>query len=370
MICADGIVVGFQSEIKYKISGFAGHIQVGRLTSNLAYENEPIQINDSFEKFVSTSPEVSYFNRYATKPGIIKTDTDIEGVILKGVDATYHWDFFQQHLKGGRVPNYKSTDSMPSVEAMISTNLAKKLSINLGDKITLYFVQNPPKVRQFEVVGLYETSIEDVDKLFIVCDLAQIYRLNQWKDKSIGGYEIFVKDFNKIETYNEKVREAVRLEEDSRTVKERYPQIFDWLALLNDNIKIILLLMGVVAAINMITALLIMIFERTQMIGLLKALGATNKSVRRIFIYNSMMMIGIGIFIGNTLGIGLLYFQQQYKFLTLAQESYYVSFVPVSFDWTHIIAINVGAFVFCSLAMIIPSFIVLRISPSKALRFE
>lgn len=368
MIISDCVITGFQDEIKNKISGFASHIQLGNALSNQSFENKPILRDKKIINVLLTNPEVKSFQAYATKPAILKTTEDIEGVVLKGVENDYNWKIFSDNLKGGNIPKFSITDI--DNQCIISKYLADKMRLKVGDIATFFFVQQPPKVRQLKISGIYETSVEEVDKLFVICDLKQIQRLNEWKSNEIGGLEIFVKDFNKLEDTNEKIRLLTELIQDTRTVKERYPQIFDWLNLLNDNIKIILTLMGAVAIINMVTALLIMIFEKSTTIGLLKALGATDWKVERIFIYNSIGIVFLGLLFGNIFGLGIMYIQSKTHLMTLNPESYYLATVPVSFNQLHLILINIGGLIFCSAATILPSGLVLRIKPAKALRFE
>jgi lipoprotein-releasing system permease protein len=248
--------------------------------------------------------------------------------------------------------------------------MAKKLGLKLNDSIVMYFVQQPPRARKLKVQGIYETSIEEIDKVFVLADLKQIQQLNNWKDSQIGGYEIFLDGFEKMDEINEDIRYMADVDQDTKTIRERYPQIFDWLGLLNVNVEIILSLMGLVAAINMITALLIMILERTQMIGVFKALGASDWRLQKIFIFNAMALIVLGLIIGNVAALGMLALQKQFHIIKLSQESYYLPSVPVFFSWSRILLINFGAFIFCSFATFLPSLLVLRVRPSKSLRFE
>jgi lipoprotein-releasing system permease protein len=248
--------------------------------------------------------------------------------------------------------------------------MANSLNLKTGDKVIMYFIRDGIRARDFYVSGIYKTGVEEIDKLFIICDMKQIQELNNWTMNQAGGYEIFIKDFNKLDEVNEKIRGLVDMSMDTKTIRQRYPQIFDWLGLLDANIRVILILMAVVATINMITALLIMILERTRMIGVMKALGSTNWSLQKIFLINGMMLIGLGLILGNTFGFGLLLIQKHFHLMKLPEESYYLSEVPVYFEWAHIILINAGAFVVCSIALLLPGILVSRIRPVKAIRFE
>jgi lipoprotein-releasing system permease protein len=408
MIISDAIVIGFQSEIKNKITGFASHIEISKTRTSFSFEMEPMRYDSSLTRSVSSLAGVQHIQQFATKPGIIKTSSAIEGVVLKGVGKDFDWNAFSDKLIEGKT--ISMTDSEPSKDIILSKALANKLELKVGDDVIMYFVQEPIRARKFKISGIYQTSIEEIDKIFVLCDIRQIQQLNGWTNKEIGGYEVFVQDgfdsrgtfaphadiswkpifrkpfafgneghfdvglgydrIYKLDEVNDQVRYLLDINQDTRTIKERFPQIFDWLSLLNKNIEIILTLMAFVAAINMITALIIMILERTSMIGILKALGASDWTVRRIFLYNSMVLIGLGLLFGNFLAISLLLVQEKFHVIKLAEQSYYVPVVPVYFSWPHIIYINIGAFIFCTFAMLFPSILVSRTKPVKAIRFE
>ncbi|RYD80614.1 MAG: ABC transporter permease [Sphingobacteriales bacterium] len=368
MLISDAIVIGFQNEIKDKVTSFSSHIQVSKTKTNFSFENEPMPANDSFVRQVSAMNGVAHIQPFATKPGIIKTNEAIEGVVLKGVDNKFDWKAFSDKLLYGKPLSWD--DSVPSTDIILSKYITDKLSLKIGDEVIMYFVQQPPRARKFTVTGIYQTSIEELDKVYMLVDIRHVQSLNGWDSATIGGYEVFLKDFDRLDEINEEVRIASEVTEDTKTIKERYPQIFDWLDLLNVNIEIIMTLMALVAAINMVTALIIMILERTRMIGVFKALGATDWTLQKIFIYNAMRLIGVGLLIGNALAFGLLLLQKHFHIMKLSQESYYVAQVPVHFNWNHILLINLGAFIFCTLAMLVPSLLVTRIRPVKAIRFE
>jgi lipoprotein-releasing system permease protein len=368
MVISDAIVIGFQNEIKEKICAFAAHIQVGKLKSNFLYENEPITRKNGFIDSVRRLPDVAHIQPFATKPGIIKTENSIEGVVLKGIDKNFNWNFFDKEAFEGRKIGFN--DSGASDNIIISHNLAKRLGLNIGDQVIMYFIGERIKARNFTIKGVYKTNIDDIDKLFILCDLKQIQELNEWKPDQVGGYEIFIKDFSRLSEANQDVRLLTDISLDTKTIIQRYPQIFDWLGLLDTNIQVILILMAVVATINMVTALLIMILERTQMIGIMKALGSRNWQLQKIFLINGMLLILLGLILGNAFGFGLMMIQKSSHLMKLSEESYYVSEVPVFFKWSHIIFINISAFIVCALALFLPAILVSRIRPVKAIRFE
>jgi lipoprotein-releasing system permease protein len=368
MLISDSIYIGFQNEIKDKITGFGGHIQLSKANSDFTFENDPININNGFIKKVKHLPGVRHIQVFATKPGILKSSTGIEGVVLKGGGKDFDWSFIKQHLLSGSKINYP--DSEASNEIIISKNLADRLNIQLNEEVVTYFIQQPPRVRKFKVKGIYSTGMDEVDKTFILCDIRQIQKLNNWGPAQVAGYEINLDDSRKLDEVNDEVSYLADVREESRTIIQRYPQLFDWLSLISKNLEVIIVLMLIVAIINMSTALIIMILERTQMVGIFKSMGATNWAIQRIFIFNAARVIGIGILLGNLFGLGMLFLQKFTHFITLSEESYSLAYVPVQFSLHRILLINLGAFLVCSLAMVLPSLFILRIKPSRALRFE
>ncbi|MDQ3073954.1 MAG: ABC transporter permease [Bacteroidota bacterium] len=368
MIISDAIVTGFQSEIKNKITGFAAHVQVNHTRTNFALDNVPIYYDDTFVTEIKQMEGVRHVHAFATKPGLIKADSAIEGVVLKGVNKGFDWEAFAPNMQQGKP--LQLNDTITSTDVVLSNAIADRLQLAVGDTAQIYFVQRPVRALKLHVSGIYSTGIEEIDHVFVLADMKQIQFLNSWEDNQVGGYEIFLNDLKALDTIGEKVHFRADANQEALTIKERYPQIFDWLGLLDVNIQVILTLMTLVAIINMITALLIMILERTQMIGLLKALGSYTGQLQQIFVYNAMILIAIGIVAGNFIAIGLLMLQKTLHLIKLPQESYYVSEVPVQFNWMHILVINIGAFIICSLAMYLPSLLISRIRPVKAIRFE
>lgn len=368
MLISDSIYVGFQNEIKNKIIGFASHITVSKANSNFSFENEAVPYRTDFLNQVKKMENVQHIQIFATKPGILKSKTDIEGVVLKGTGNDYDWNYLKKNLLAGRIIHLP--DSEASTEILLSKTLSDKLNIKLNEDVVMYFVQQPPRVRKFKVVGIYSTGIDEVDKVFVMTDIRQIQKLNNWSENQIGGYEIFLKNADNINAATDEISYKAAVNEDVRTIQDRYPQLYDWLNLISVNTQIIVILMIVVAIINMSTALIIMILERTSMVGIFKSMGATNWTIQRIFIINAMRVIVIGIILGNIAGLGLLWLQDTTHIMKLSQENYYLSYVPVQFSWIRILVINIGTFLMCSVAMILPSLFILRINPSKALRFE
>ncbi|NEU08204.1 ABC transporter permease [Flavihumibacter sp. R14] len=369
MILAVAIVKGFKSEIREKVRGFAGDIQIVKYDLNTSFENSPFDINPVTLKTIQKYPEIAFTQSFATKPGIINTNDEVEGVVLKGVDKNYNWDYFKNILVEGRIINF--SDSVQSQrEVLISQYTANRLNVKVGDDFLMYFVQQPLRKRKFDIVGIYNLGVEELDKMYVIGDISLIRKLNKWTPTQVGGFELRLKDFSKLDTVANKVYENLDIDLRSVTVKEYYPTIFEWLSLLDVNTQVILVLMLAVAVINMISALMIMILERTNMIGILKALGSGNWSIRQIFLYNAAYLIGMGLLFGNILGIGIGVFQDTTHFFQLDQASYFISFVPVQLEMMDILLLNAGTLIICLLVMLIPSLLVTRISPVKAITFK
>lgn len=369
MILAVAIVKGFKSEIREKVRGFSGDIQIVKLDLNSSYENTPFTIPPQSLNTITSRPGINYAQPFATKPGIINTNEEVEGVVLKGVDSTYNWNFFNNILVAGKVIDF--TDSVESKrQILISKYTANRLNLKVGDDFLMYFIETSLRKRKFEIVGIYNLGVEEVDKTFVIGDINVIRSLNKWKPTEVGGYELRVTDFEKLLETADLVYDNLDIDLRSYTVKEYYPTIFEWLSLLDVNTEVILVLMMAVAVINMISALLIMILERTNMIGILKALGSSNWSVRKIFLYNATYLIGLGLILGNILGIGLGLIQASTHIFTLDQASYYINFVPVQLEVRDILLLNAGTLFISVLVLLIPSMLVTRISPLKAITFK
>lgn len=366
MILSVAIVKGFKSEIREKVRGFSGDIQISKLDLNSSFENSPFVIGkDKLQTLISTSG-IDYAQPFATKPGIINTNNEVEGVVLKGVDKNYNWDYFKKTLVAGKVIDFAEGGN----QILISKYTADRLDLKVGDDFLMYFIENSLRKRKFVIVGIYSLGVEEVDKTFVIGDIGLIRRLNNWEDSQVGGYELRVKDFNELEKTANIVYDKLDINLRSYTVKEYYPTIFEWLSLLDVNTQVILILMMAVAVINMISALLIMILERTNMIGILKALGSTNWKVRKIFLYNASYLIAVGLLLGNILGAGMGFFQAKTHFFKLDQASYYISFVPVQLEFQDILLLNAGTLIISMIVLLVPSLIVTRISPLKAISFK
>lgn len=369
MILAVAIVKGFKTEIREKVRGFSGDIQISKLNLNSSYENSPFTITDADFLKIKQTAGISFIQAFATKPGIINAGDEAEGVVLKGVDKSYNSQYFENILIEGRFIDFSDSTKSKS-QILISKFTADRLKLKVGDDFLMYFIENSLRKRKFEIVGIYNLGVEEVDKVFVIGDINLIRSLNNWENNQVGGYELRVNNFEDLEQIEAQVYDNLSLDLKSYTVKQYYPAIFEWLSLLDVNTQVILILMIAVAVINMISALLIMILERTNMIGILKALGSSNWNIRKIFLYNAGYLIGVGLLCGNILGIGLGIFQLKTHFFTLDQASYYMSFVPVQLEIQDIILLNLGTLIISLLVLLIPSLLVSRISPLKAIRFK
>lgn len=374
MILAVAIVTGFKSEITNKVTGFGSHIQITNYDNNSSFETQPIDKTIIDTKLIKQIPGIKHIQSFATKPGILKTKSEIQGVVLNGIGKDYDWGFFEQNLVDGEVFNL---DEKRSNKILISQKLSNLLQVKTGDKISVYFIQQPPRERRFEISGIYNTGMEEFDKLFLVCDMRHIQKLNDWEDNEVSGFEIFIDDFKEVSdlTYIVKQTTASSFTQDGGSVKVRsilrkYPQIFNWLEMLDLNVWVILSLMILVAGINMVSGLLIIILEKTNMIGILKALGTANWSIRKVFLYQSSMIIGKGMLWGNVIGIGICLLQNYFEIIPLDPTNYYVDTVPINLHLSHLILLNIGSLIATVSMLLIPSYLITKISPAKAIRFD
>ena len=364
--------VGLQKKIKEKISGFNGDIQISTYdTNNSKITVSPVDKNQEFYPDFPAIPNVKKVQVYATKAGIIRTPDEFEGVILKGVDSAYDWSFFNEYIVSGKKPEI---DDKVSNEVLISAKTAGRLRLKTGDSFHMFFVKDDPNKapnsRKFTVSGIFNSGFEEFDETFIIGDIKHIQRINKWEADQVGGFEIFIHDFDKLNETGFEIYNSIDPSLNAFTTAEKFPAIFEWLSLFDTNIIVIIAIMILIAGINMITALLVLILERTQMIGVLKALGNHNWSIRKIFLYNAAFLIGKGMLWGNAIGIGLLLIQKYFGLITLDPETYYVNQAPVHLSAFSLLWINLGTLILCLIMLIIPSFIVSKISPVKAIKFD
>ncbi len=368
MILALAIVTGFKKEIRDKVIGFGAHVQISNYDENNSYETKPVDRNQPSVQKLKSVAGIEHIQVFATKAGIIKTKDELQGVVVKGIGSDYDWSYFGKKIIEGK--SFVVNDSAKSDAAIISKNISKKLNLKVGDDLIMYFIQQPPRARKFKITGIYETGLEEFDNLYVICDIAHIQKLNDWNVNQVGGFEITINDFDKLDEIGNKVYTSISSDLNARTIREIYPQIFDWLNLQDVNGIIIIVLMLIVAGMNMISALIIIILERINMIGTLKSLGSESFSIRKIFVYVASFLIGRGLLWGNIAGIGLVLLQKYFHLIHLDQQSYYISYVPVNITILYLVLLNVGTILCCVAMMILPTLIITKISPLKALRFS
>lgn len=372
MIASVATGIGLQQKIREKVSAFNGHVIISNYDNNQSEVTlVPISKKQDFYPKFNSVPEVTHIQAIASKAGIIRTETAFEGIILKGVGTDYQWNNLKEYIVSGKLPDFSKGINQ---EVVISQFLANRLNLKVGDSFNTFFIKEDqkqlPNSRRFKITGLFDSGFQEFDATYIIGDIRHIQRMNKWKPDQVGAFEVFVNDFNNIEAIGEKVYEQTSSTQDTKTIVEKYSYIFEWLKLFDFNIIIILAVMILVATINMVVALLVLILERTQMIGILKALGASNWSVRKIFLYNAFYLIVRGLFWGNLIGISLLLLQQYFGIITLNPENYYVNQAPVYINLGYILLLNLLTITVCILVLLIPSYIITKISPVKAIRFD
>lgn len=372
MLIAIATGIGLEHKIRDKAVAFNGHITISNFDSNASEGAQvPISKNQDFYPEFTAVEGVSHVQAVANKFGIIRTNTDFEGLFLKGVGTDYDWRYFKEFLIEGRLPTYTKKYSS---EVLISKYLADRLEFVVGDSFQMYFMKSdpsqPPSIMKFTVVGIFNSGFEELDKTYVIGDINHVQRLNRWKKDQIGNFEVFIANYNDLDRLGDAVYAQTPSTLDAMTVKQKYATIFEWIPIFTTNIYGIIGIMILVGAINMITALLVLILERTKMIGILKALGSSNWSIRKVFLYNASYLIGCGLFWGNLIGIGILLLQKQFEFIKLDPSVYYVTVAPVYLDWTYVVLLNLMTFILCVLMLLIPSFLISKIVPVKAIKFE
>ena len=368
MILSVFILSGFKSNISNKVFGFGGHINISKFSYNQSYENDPINFNSEMLTEIELMDFVDNVQTYATKAGVIKKNNEILGVVLKGVDQRYNWNFFNENLISGNVPLFN--DSITENTILISKNISSKMKLNVGDEMIMYFMEKPVRVRKFIISGIYKTGLSEFDDITVIGDLKHIQKLNNWNLNQIGGYEISINNFKNIEIYTSLIDESIDYDLKALSINDKYPQIFDWLRLQDFNVLIILILILIVGGVNMITSLLIIILEKSRLIGMLKAIGASDWNIRHIFIYNSLQIILGGLFWGNLIAVSLSLLQIRFNFLKLDEAIYFMDFVPINIELFSLFLINLGTIIICYLILVIPSAVIAKISPAKSIKFE
>ena len=375
MLVSVAIVLGFQKEVQDKVLGFGAHIKVLNYKSLGQQEFTPIVIDDSVTSRLAAVPNVASVARFCIKPGMLKTDANFKGIAIQGIGQDYDRSFISSHMIGGEMPQF--TDSVSSGKLVISQAMAREMQVEVGQTIYAYFFEQTVRARKFTVAAIYRTDLTDFDKNFAYTDLNTIHRLLGWDSQQYAGAEIRLKDFERLdETLMDVVNEVNHKQDaygeyySSITIKQEHPQIFGWLQLLDMDIVVILILMICISIFTAVSGLLIIILERTNFIGIMKALGARNKQVRHLFLNYAMLIILRGILLGNLLAFALIFLQKQFGLITLDPDVYYVEAVPVLVNWWWVLAIDLGTLVISALAMIVPSFVVSNITPAKSIRFE
>ena len=363
---------GLQQKIREKVAAFNGHITIANYEDNQSQVSvSPLSIHQNFYPKFKQVSGIDHVQAVASKAAIIRTPKAFEGIVYKGVGRDYQWKNLQEYLVQGRLP---AVAHALTNEVLVSEFLANRLYLKLGDTFTTFFMKDDgvslPNLRVFKVVGIYNSGFQEFDATYVIGDIRHLQRINKWRSDEVGSFEVFVSDFTQIKAKGEEVYAQTSSTLDSQTIVEKYYYIFEWLDLFDFNILVILVVMIIVATINMVVALLVLILERTQMIGILKALGASNWSVRKIFLYNAFHLIFKGLLWGNGIGLGLLLLQQQYGIIHLDPANYYVNEAPVYINWLHVAALNFGTVLVCLLVLLIPSYIITKISPIKAIRFD
>lgn len=377
IILAVAIVSGFQNEIEAKVDGFAAHAQVVNYDSNNSYETSPIQVNRELVEDIVRIDNVQHVQAFATKPGIVKVGDEIQGVVAKGVPANFDWSFFEQNKVSGEAMVLSGERSN---QVWLSLDLANLLKLKLGDKFLMYFLnegEQLPRMRQFVLGGIYRTGLAEFDQMFMLVDLRHIQNINDWEESQISGYDVFVHDLDQlaltIREINTQLVSHISEKESLMQIidiKEKYSSIFDWLGLLDMNSVLIQVLMILVASFNMISGLLVIILERTRMIGILKSMGASTFNIRKIFLYISGLLVSKGLLWGNIVGIGICLLQKHFQLLPLSPDTYFIDAVPIHIDFTSLLLLNLSTFMLILLMLVLPSYVVGRISPEKTIRFE
>jgi len=375
MLLSTGVVLAFQSEIKNKVLGFGSHIQVINYDSQNAEQYKPIVFNQETLSVLDSVPGAQTVSPFCIKPGMLKTDSTFRGVMFKGVGERYDYSFFRNHLVDGEISSFPDTSNTGKL--IISQSLSKQMSLKVGSDVYAYFFEDRVKARKFKVSAIYCTNLTDFDNKLVFTDVSTVQKLLGFDTYQYSGAEIWLNDFNQLPEASSYIINKVNRTQDpygayytSMNIYEMYPQIFAWLQLLNLDVWVILILMVCVAGVTMISGLLIIILERTNFIGILKALGASNARMRHIFLYFSFFVILRGMIYGNILAFAIIFIQQQWHLIHLDPTVYYVEAVPVTIDWTFFAIINVATLIICVLALVVPSYLISNIHPARSIRFE
>lgn len=367
------IITGFKKEITDKLSGFAAHLNIVNYDNNVSFSGSAIVMTDSLLGGIRSVDGVKRAYVYVTKPAILKSKSEIHGVVFKGVDSLYNADFFRQSLQAGAMPDYHTAEA--SNEILLSATIAGLLDLQAGDKVNAHFVQDPPRIRVFTVKGVYNTGFKEYDDIMVVCDMRHLQRLNDWQKGELSGVAIELQDIERTEEVADKIDVLLPWEDDGsfykiKTLQDQVPQVFEWLGLLNTNVWVILVLIILVAGFNMVSGLLILILDKASLIGVLKALGYRDVKLRKLFLYVAAGLIGKGMLWGNVLALLIAWVQDQFRVIKLDPVSYYMDAVPINIDWLYIILLNVGVLAISVLMLIIPTMLIASVKPIKIIQFD
>ena len=374
MLIAIATGVGLKHKIREKVAAFNGHIQIYNYDNNVSDVSVvPVSVNQEFYPEFTSVDGISHIQAVASKAGIIRTEDTFEGIIAKGVGKDYNWGVFSEYLQEGRLPDFMGE---LNTEVLMSSLMAGRLKLKVSDEFFTFFLKDEdpsqtPNQRKFKIVGIYDSGFEEFDAKYVFTDIRHIQRVNKWQEDQVGNFEIFLLNFEDIDSKTNEIYGKTLSNLDTQNIKNKYFKIFEWIGLFDFNIALIIGIMIIVGGINMITALLVLILERTQMIGILKALGSANWSIRKVFLYNAAYLITVGLLWGNLFGLGLIWFQETYRVFKFPNpKEYYIDYIPVHIDFPTVVILNLGVLVLCLLMLLIPSFIITKITPVKAIKFE
>lgn len=369
MMIAIGVTSGYKQEIRNKVIAMGSHIRITHYDQNYSFEQVPINQHSDCILQLKNNPDVVEVQNFATKVGIIKTDDQVEGVVLKGVDETFSWDFFQKNIIQGE--GFSTTDTTASNSIIVSKRMADKLRLKVGDKVHTYFVQDPPRQRSFKISGIYETGLPEYDNMFALVDLRHVRKLNDWNDSLVSGVEVLTRDYDKIDEIGDYIHHHIDYDMKAETIKQIYPEIFEWIALFDMNVAVLLIITTCVCLVTMMSIFFIIVLEQTQTIGILKSLGMKTKQVVGTFILVAGDILLKGMLIGDAIALLLGFLQQKFHFIRLNPDTYYVNYVPIHFDWVQVLLLNAGVFAVCMAVLLIPAWVVSRkITPVNAVQFE
>jgi lipoprotein-releasing system permease protein len=371
MLIAVATASGLQTKIQDKMAGFSGHVQIVNYDNNNSdVSTKPIAIEQDFYPYFKNIKGVKNVQVFANKGGVLRTASGFEGIIFKGVSNDYDWSFFKEYLVSGTVPNF---DQPRTKGVLLSQTIVDRLQLKLNDTISATFLKTAlsslPSNRKYRIVGIYNSGFAQFDKNMMIGDLREVQKLNKWTENQVGGFEVLLDDFDNIEEKGEEIYSKISLTLNAKTILDSYPAVFDWIKLFDNNVWFIIGIMILIAGINMITALLVLILERVQMIGVLKALGSHNASIRKVFLYNAAYLILKGLFWGNIIGLGIIGLQYFFQIITLDPETYYVAVMPVHLSISSILTLNIGTLVLCFSMLILPSYVITKIHPATAIKF-